>query len=332
MRKIDWILVTVPLFLTWGIDRITKAWAIGLTGVNFYGPLGFVLHHNSGAMLGFFSDVTPVIRVVSLSTGGAFLLFFYVIIQYLLPIKSLLLRSGLSILLGGILGNVTDRIIYGHVIDFILLGSPEKASPAFNMADALQWVGYAMIATALVRESDVLWPENDTRKAQWVNLKFQLRYCFILMAIGLGFAAIAGTYSYTFLRVTIIDFGGYNPRILNNYLGPFILSFCAVSLVFAAVLFLIGRILSARIAGPLYAFEKFLDDLAAGKPRALRLRAGDEFKHLETLAARLTTHLAKHAQEVAQAVNDPTAEAPEAENVESEVKSETIEPTGKTGT
>jgi hypothetical protein len=59
-------------------------------------------------------------------------------------------------------------------------------------------------------------------------------------------------------------------------------------MTFAAVLFLVGRVLSSRIAGPLYAFEKFLDDLAAGKPRVLRLRAGDEFKHLETIAARLS--------------------------------------------
>jgi len=292
MRKKDWFLVIVPLFITWGIDRATKMWALHLTGVNFYGPLGFVLHHNHGAMLGLFSDASPVIRVVSLSTGGAFLLFFFVIIQYLLPVKSITLRAGLSILLGGILGNVTDRIIYGHVVDFILFGSPDRSSPAFNMGDALQWVGYAMIATALIRESNNLWPENESRKMNWVNIKFQLRYCFILMAIGLCFAAIAGVYSYTFLRVTIIDFGGYNPRVLNNYLIPFIMSFVAVSLVFAATLFMIGRVLSARIAGPLYAFEKFLDDLSAGKPRTLKLRAGDEFKHLEQLAFRLTQHLA----------------------------------------
>lgn len=309
MRKIDWLLVIVPLFATWGIDRVTKIWALTLQGLHFYGPLGFILHHNHGAMLGLFSDANPVLRVVSLSTGGAFLLFFFVIIQYLLPIKSLTLRSGLSILLGGILGNVSDRIIYGHVIDFILLGSPERASPAFNMADALQWVGYAMIAYALIRESDVLWPENDTRKRLWVNVRFQLRYCFILMAIGLGFAAIAGTYSYTFLRVTIIDFGGYNQRVLDSYMMPFIISFVAVSFIFAASLFLIGRILSARIAGPLYAFEKFLDDLAAGKPRALRLRAGDEFKHLEQIAARLTQQIAAAAATKDASPNDPPADS-----------------------
>ena len=293
MRRIDWLLVIVPLFATWGIDRLSKAWAMSLQSVNFYGWIGFVLHHNHGAMLGLFSETSPVIRVVSLSTGGAFLLFLFVIIQYLLPIKSLILRSGLSILLGGILGNVSDRIIYGHVIDFIILGTPQMPSPAFNMADALQWVGYAMVATALIRESDVLWPEKELRRFNWVNLRFQLRYCFILMAIGFGFAAVAGVYSYTFLRVTIIDLGGHNHRLLDIYLVPFIMSFAIVSLVFAATLFLIGRILSARIAGPLYAFEKFLDDLASGKPRALKLRAGDEFKHLEQLAARLSQVLAK---------------------------------------
>lgn len=287
MRKIDWILVLVPFFITWGVDRLTKAWALGLTGVKFHGPLGFVLHHNHGAMLGLFSDAAPVLRVVSLSTGGAFLLFLFIVIQYLLPIKSLTLRCGLSVLLGGILGNVTDRIIYGHVVDFILLGSLTKSSPAFNMADALQWVGYAMIAVALIRDGEILWPENDSRRRIWVNRRFQLRYCSILMMLGLCFAAIAGVYAYTFLRVTILDFGGNNPRILDSYLNPFLISFVFVSLAFSAALFLVGRVLSARIAGPLYAFEKFLEDMTAGKPRPLRLRAGDEFRHLEKSAEKL---------------------------------------------
>ncbi len=314
MRKIDWFLVTIPLFVAWGVDRLTKMWAMHLIGIQFYGPLGFVLHHNHGAMLGLFSETSPVIRVVSLSTGGAFLLFFFVIIQYLLPIKSLTLRSGLSVLLGGILGNVTDRILYGQVIDFILIGSPTKSSPAFNMGDALQWVGYAMVAVALIRESELLWPENESRRFHWVNLKFQLRYCLILVGIGSCFAAITAVYSYTFLRVTIIDFGGNNPKLLDSYLIPFLMSFLAVSSVFFATLFLIGRILSARIAGPLYAFEKFLEDLSAGRPRVLRLRAGDEFKHLEELALKLTHHLAKYAPDAEGNLTGPHLPLPTGSN------------------
>jgi signal peptidase II len=288
LRRLDWLIVLFPLFLTWGVDQVTKNFAEGIRGLQFFGPLGFVLHHNHGAMLGLFSDLPAVLRIVTLSTGGAFLIFSFGIIQYLLPIKSLMLRTGMSVLLGGILGNVTDRILNGYVVDFILLGSPEKATPAFNMADALQWVGYAMIAIALIRESEILWPADNTRKRMWINVRFQLRYCFILTGVGLGFALIAGVFSYTFLRVTIIDLVGNNQKLLDHYLIPFVITFIIVSMTFAAVLFLVGRVLSSRIAGPLYAFEKFLDDLAAGKPRVLRLRAGDEFKHLETIAARLS--------------------------------------------
>lgn len=305
MRRIDWFLVLVPLFLTWGADRLSKMWALTLMAAKFFWPISFVLRLNSGAMLGLFSTTPPVIRVVSLATGGAFLLFAFVIIQYLLPIKSLLLRAGMSILLGGILGNVTDRILYGHVVDFILIGTPEKFSPAFNVADALQWVGYAMIATALVREGELLWPAENSRKRQWINPSFQLRYCLIMLTIGLSFAAIAGVYSYTFLRVTIIDFGGSHPQVLSNYLTPFILSFMAVTLAFAAMLFLLGRILSARIAGPLYAFELFVNDLVNGKPRVLRLRAGDDFRNLEQLAARLTEEFQKARGDAPASTNPP---------------------------
>lgn len=277
--------------MTWGIDRVTKLLAMGIEGLNFYGFFGLVLHFNHGAMLGLFSDLPPVLRIVSLSTGGAFLLFSYAIVQLLLPIKSMTLRTGMSFLIGGILGNVTDRIVYGYVIDFLLIGNPQIHSPAFNLADALQWIGYGMIVLALVRESDILWPAQNVRKQYWVNPAFQLKYCFTLMGVGLGFALIAGVYSYTFLRVIIIDLVGHNSRVLDQFLWPFIITFVVVSLFFASILFLLGRILSHRTAGPLYAFDKFLNDLMSGNLRPLKLRSKDEFKHLELVAAQLVTRL-----------------------------------------
>ena len=120
MKRIEWVIVLFPLLVCWILDRITKLWANTIDGPRLHGYINFVLHHNHGAMLGLFSELPQVLRIVSLSTGGAFLLCIYVIIQYLLPIKSLVLRTGLSILIGGILGNVADRIIWGYVVDFIV--------------------------------------------------------------------------------------------------------------------------------------------------------------------------------------------------------------------
>jgi signal peptidase II len=287
MRKRDWLLVTLPLILTWLVDRVSKIAASQMPGSSSYGPVSFILHHNHGAMLGLFSDLPAVLRIVSLSTGGAFLICSYVIVQYLLPIRSLILRSGLSILLGGILGNVADRIIYGYVIDFIVLGSPSLASPAFNMADALQWVGYGMIVYAIVREGNLLWPENNARKQYWINRKFQLKYCLVLMAVGLGLTIVSLVFSYTYLRVTISELVGNNQFLLTKFLIPFVITYGIICVAFCAILFAVGRLISHRIAGPVYAFEKFLLDQMEGKDRPLKLRSGDEFRHLEALAEKV---------------------------------------------
>lgn len=291
MRKRDWLLVTLPLIITWLIDRVSKIAASGMPGPSSHGPVSFILHHNHGAMLGLFSDLPAVLRIVSLSTGGAFLICSYAIIQYLLPIRSLMLRSGLSILLGGILGNVADRIIYGYVIDFIVLGSPNLSSPAFNMADALQWVGYGMIVFAIIREGDLLWPENNARKVYWINKKFQLKYCLVLMAVGLGLTLISLVFSYTYLRVTISELVGNNQFLLNKFLIPFVITYAIICIAFCTILFAVGKLISHRIAGPIYAFERFLIDSLEGKDRALKLRSGDEFRHLEELAEKVREEL-----------------------------------------
>jgi signal peptidase II len=291
MKRKDWFWVLLPLAFTWSVDRVTKLWATDLQGFEFYGPVGFMLHHNQGAILGSFSDLPQILRVVSLSTGGAFLLFLFGIIQFLLPTKSMTLRVGLSFLIGGIIGNVTDRIVWGYVVDFIFIGTQQHYSPTFNLADALQWVGYFCIVAALIKDGKALWPAENLRKSYWINPAFQWRYCIILMLCGFGVTIILGTYSYTYLGVSVAELSGHNPVLARQFIRPFLATFIIVSITFTAVLFSVGLILSHRAAGPLYAFERFLNDYIEGKPAKLKLRTGDDFKDLERLAAKMTERL-----------------------------------------
>lgn len=291
MKKHEWLIVLVPLVVCWIIDRVSKLWANTLEGVISYSYLNFVLHHNHGAMLGLFSDLPKVLRIVSLSTGGAFLLCIYVIIQYLLPIKSLMLRTGLSILIGGILGNVADRIIWGYVVDFIVIGTPSLSSPAFNIADAVQWVGYGMIVFAIIKEGEILWPEHNSRRKYWVNPSFQIKYCLVLLGVGIGLTVISLVFSYTYLRVSISELVGGNTFLINKFISPYVITFLIISLGFCAILFTVGKAISHRIAGPLYAFERFLDEILAGRDATLKLRAGDEFKHLEEISIQIKDQL-----------------------------------------
>lgn len=291
MKKREWTLVLIPLIITIFLDQITKVMALGLSQTHLFGFVGFSLHFNKGAMLGLFSGLPPILRVVSLSTGGAFLLFTYVIIQYLLPIRSLMLRAGMSVLMGGILGNVIDRTLMGHVVDFLFFQVGQMHSPVMNVADILQWLGYGLVVTALIRDGDQLWPENNSRRYYWINPGYQLKYCFTLLLVGIGYACIAGVFSYTFLKYVLQDLVGANNPVLNQFLNPFVITFSIFSTSFSAFLFLIGKKLSHRSAGPIYAFERFLDDFIAGKSRPLKLRTGDDFLELQELAQKVIDHL-----------------------------------------
>jgi signal peptidase II len=55
-----------------------------------------------------------------------------------------------ALLLAGILGNLTDRVRLGFVIDFILLHAGQYHWPTFNVADASITVGALLLAYDLV--------------------------------------------------------------------------------------------------------------------------------------------------------------------------------------
>jgi signal peptidase II len=286
MKKRDWLLVLGLVAATWIVDQLTKAWANHmLNELHFYGPIGFVLHHNRGAILGTFSDLPPILRVVSLSTGGAFLVFLYGAIQYLLPNRHMPLRVGMSLLLGGILGNVADRIAHGEVTDFILLGTRSMWTPAFNLADAIQWFGYILVVYGLIRDGSQLWPDVNARRSLWINPRYQLKYCLTIVAIGASFAIMTGVFSYTFLKVTIDDLVIGPARMTEHrFLVPFLQTYSVIAAGFLVSLFMLARVLSHRTAGPVYAFELYVRDLIRGKDRKLKLRKGDDFQNLEQLA------------------------------------------------
>ena len=64
-----------------------------------------------------------------------------------------MLSWALSLILGGALGNVLDRIMYGAVVDFIDLHYDNWHWPAFNIADSAICIGAALIVFSELRKS-----------------------------------------------------------------------------------------------------------------------------------------------------------------------------------
>lgn len=99
--------------------------------------------HNTGAAFSLFADQAGWQRAFFISTA----LIASVIIVYLLQRKSgsVLFKLGLSLILGGALGNLIDRILHGYVVDFLSFHINQHYWPAFNVADSAITIGAVLL-------------------------------------------------------------------------------------------------------------------------------------------------------------------------------------------
>jgi signal peptidase II len=116
--------------------------------------LEFMRLHNEGAAFSFLSNAGGWQRWLFSGLGvvvsGAILVWLR-----RLPAKGQsLLAAGLSLILGGALGNVIDRVLWGHVIDFIRVHYEEHYFPAFNIADSAITVGAVLVILDNLLEMD----------------------------------------------------------------------------------------------------------------------------------------------------------------------------------
>lgn len=145
-RFVIWVFVAVVVVLA---DQLTK-WAI-VEWVPLYDkiPLNSFINlthqKNPGAAFSFLADAGGWQRwfFVALSSIVS-----AVIIVWLWRIRNdrlTVLATGLALVLGGAIGNLIDRILLGHVTDFIQVWFGSWAFPSFNVADAGISVGAALL-------------------------------------------------------------------------------------------------------------------------------------------------------------------------------------------
>jgi len=141
----------VIALLVVSIDQLTKLWikqnlyigeSIPETGF-------FRLSHiqNTGASFGLFQDQNLVLAIISI-IGICVLLLAVIFMYRRYPfLGTTLVKVSLGLLLGGMVGNLIDRLSSGYVTDFIDF----SFWPAFNVADSATVVGAFLLAYALMR-------------------------------------------------------------------------------------------------------------------------------------------------------------------------------------
>ncbi|MFG1487869.1 signal peptidase II [Oceanospirillum sp. HFRX-1_2] len=153
--QLKWLLLSV---LVVAVDLISKAW---VTDSFNYAERLYVLPvfdltllHNTGAAFSFLAGESGWQRwffaLVAVGVSGGLLVW-----MAKLKASETWLACALALVLGGALGNLHDRILLGHVVDFLLFHWDGAYFPAFNLADAAITLGAGMLIVDMVRN-----PEN----------------------------------------------------------------------------------------------------------------------------------------------------------------------------
>lgn len=105
----------------------------------------FTKVENTGAFLGMGADLSPTLRILGLLVLPSLVMIGLLV--YLFRTKDLTKTSlwGLSFIVGGGIGNIFDRIVYGSVTDMLFLDFQFAHTGIFNVADMSVMVGTGLI-------------------------------------------------------------------------------------------------------------------------------------------------------------------------------------------
>ena len=139
------LLFVLPAVVVLALDQITKAIAVGKLEpgepVELFWTLQLNLIRNAGASFSIGQNLTPVIAVIAIIAS--------IVIAYLGLVEvNPKIKFLYGVVLGGVLGNVTDRIfrhgdgfLSGQVVDFLDL----QWWPIFNVADVALVIGLPLL-------------------------------------------------------------------------------------------------------------------------------------------------------------------------------------------
>jgi len=154
MKK--WLMLALLVVV---LDQVTKVMADNLLSYGeplaVFPSFNLTLLYNRGAAFSFLGDASGWQRWFFVAVSSIAAVVLTVWLTRLKP-GQVQLAVALSLVLGGAVGNLIDRLWLGYVVDFIQVYYRDYYWPAFNVADSAITVGAVM----LIRDS--LFPAKET--------------------------------------------------------------------------------------------------------------------------------------------------------------------------
>lgn len=149
----QWLWLTAVIVV---LDQLTKRWIIDnlqlFERIDVASFLDIIHLRNEGAAFSLLAGASGWQRWFFIGVAAVVSVAILVWLRRLPARGQLMLASGLCLVLGGALGNVTDRILYGNVVDFIYFNYERWYFPAFNVADMAITLGAGLLILDSVLE------------------------------------------------------------------------------------------------------------------------------------------------------------------------------------
>ena len=116
--------------------------------------------HNKGAIFGTFSQTSNTLVFVLLTAASFAALALVVYYFFKTPAANKLMKVSLTLIMAGALGNLFDRLVRGHVIDFLDFYVGQAHWPFFNAADSCITIGACLMLVILFRRKPVCSPSS----------------------------------------------------------------------------------------------------------------------------------------------------------------------------
>jgi len=116
--------------------------------------------HNKGAIFGTFSQTNNSLVFGLLTAASLAALAFVVYFFFKTPSSDVLMRIALTLIAAGALGNQFDRLVRGHVIDFLDFYVGTAHWPFFNVADSCITIGAGLMLVTLFRRKPACSPSS----------------------------------------------------------------------------------------------------------------------------------------------------------------------------
>lgn len=149
MKCFLWIALAVTL-----IDQVSKSLIVWnfreYEVVTVWPVFDLTLVYNRGAAFSFLADAGGWQQYLFVGLALVISLLLLMWLWRLSP-KLQLKAWGLSLVLGGALGNLVDRLVHGQVVDFLMWHWEEYYFPSFNLADSAITLGVALLLIEALR-------------------------------------------------------------------------------------------------------------------------------------------------------------------------------------